>query len=166
MNFTAIDIVLLIPLIYGLAKGAYRGLIGEITSIVGLLGGLIAAFYLSESVFVQLSKFVENPGIGIRVLAFALVFILVVVFVNIIGKAINKGLDLIALGSVNHILGAAFGLSKWIAISSIAVYFFNGIQQDALILQQELIDQSLVYQKLLTLSQHFATYLDQASGAS
>jgi membrane protein required for colicin V production len=164
MNFTSLDIVLLIPLVYGLAKGAYRGLIGELSSVIGLVGGLVAAFYFSDSIYKLISKYVENPGLGIRVLAFFLVFISVIIAINFLGKAIKKALDLIALGAINHIFGAAFGFFKWVLICSVAVYFFASLQKDTLIIRQKILDDSIVFQKLLSFAQYFASYLDAAAG--
>lgn len=156
MNLNTLDFVLLIPLLYGLARGLYRGLVGEITSLVGLVAGLLAAFYFFNTVFDLLAGYFHEPGIGLQILSFVLVFLAVALAINLIGKALSKALALIALGTLNRLLGAAFGLAKWILISSILIYFFDSLQKEALIVEQELLDNSTVYNKLLILSRYFA----------
>lgn len=154
------DFVFLIPLLYGLARGLYRGLVGEITSLVGLVAGLLTAFYFSHIVFNLLARYFQEPGIGLKILSFALVFMAVALVINLIGKALKKVLSLIALGTLNRLLGAAFGLAKWIVICSVIVYFFNSLQEETLIVQQDLINDSAIYNQLLALSQYFASYFE------
>ncbi len=151
-------------MIYGLIKGAFRGLIGELTSIVGFVGGILAAFYFSDFVFNVLARHIQNPGIAVRALAFILIFIGVVVLVKFTGKALTKAFDLIALGALNHILGAAFGSMKWLLITVVAVYFFAMLQEEANIIQPKTLSGSKVYQKLLEFSSYLSEYLDKAAG--
>lgn len=157
---TILDIILTIPMLYGLVRGLYKGLIQELASIVGLIGGLILAFFFSEALYLKLRVFFENPGIEIRVLSFIIIFILVVIAISLISKMLTKALDAIALGGINHLLGGLFGLGKWFAIMLVVVYFLENLRQQGTF-QQDTFQDSFVYQILVDSIVYVAEPLDK-----
>ena len=164
MNFTVLDIILIIPLLIGLIRGLFRGLIAEIASLVGLVGGLLLAFFLSEDVYQQLIILTDREGIEMRVASFLLVFIFVALVVNQLSKLLTKLMDAIALGVVNHLLGGVLGLAKWLVVVLVIVYFVNSMQRDSPLFQQSTLDESQVYQEMAVMSEGLSEYIDQATG--
>lgn len=166
MTLGLVDIVLLLPLIFGFVRGLFRGLIKEVASIVGLFGGLIVSFYFSEGIYQRLAKYVDNPGIELRALCYIIVFVLVIIAINLISKTLTRAMDMVALGSINHVLGGLFGLGKWLLIVLVLIYFVNIMQQDAPFIQQETLDNSTTYNILLGYSEYLSDYIDMALGVA
>lgn len=153
-----VDIVLLVPLIFGLVRGLYKGLISELSSLVSLIAGLFLSFYFSEDVYNFLASQVQDAGIGLRVLSYAIVFFAVVIVIYFISKALTKALDFLALGIVNHLLGGIFGLIKFAFILAIAVHFLEPIQRSQKVVQQSTVNSSVVYTYLIQYSDNVGNY--------
>ena len=56
------DILIITILAYGLIRGIFRGLIREISSIVGVLGGFYAAYSYYPHVANLISAWISNPA--------------------------------------------------------------------------------------------------------
>ncbi len=157
-TLNVVDIVLLVPLIFGLVRGLYKGLISELSSLISLVAGLFLSFYFSEDVYNFLASQVEDAGIGLRVLSYAIVFFAVVLVIYFISKGLTKTLDFLALGVINHLLGGAFGLIKFVFIMAIAVHFLEPIQRSQKMIQQSTVNSSIVYTYLLQYSGKVGDY--------
>lgn len=164
MNHTVLDIVLIIPPLIGLIRGMMRGLVGEIASLAALVGGIIIAYYTSQYVYDLLVELVDHTGVEMQVAAFVLVFIIVALVIRFLSKALTKLMNVVALGFVNHLLGAAFGMAKWLLVTLIIIYFLDKMQQNAPVFQQETLDNSVIYQEMKHYAQYLSSYIDQASG--
>jgi membrane protein required for colicin V production len=150
------DIILVIPLVYGLIRGLYKGLIAELSSMVSLIAGVFLSFYFSGDLYDYLAPQVEEPGIGLRVLCYVIVFGVVVAIMYFISRALTKAF--MALGIVNHILGGAFGLLKFVFIMIISVHFLAPIQKSQRMVQQETINSSKLYTFFLSYSDVVGEY--------
>ncbi len=143
MNF--LDFVIIIPLAWFLFKGFRKGLVIEIASLVALILGIYAAVYFSDF----LGNFlVRNFGLAkeyVSVVSFTLIFIGVIILIHFLGKAIEKVVNLMALGFMNKIAGAVFSMLKMLLIISIVIYLFNQFDNRELILKKETRDKSLLY---------------------
>lgn len=164
MSFTILDIILLVPLLFGFVRGLFKGLISELSSIVSLIGGLILAFYFTEPVYNFLAERMGREGVEIRAFSFVIIFVIVVIAINLLSKTITKLLDMIALGVLNHILGGAFGLAKWLLIILVAIYFLKELQAEELIFQRETLEASAVYMRLAEYSSLVADLVNALSG--
>jgi len=108
-----LDIILLIPLLWGAYRGYKKGLLLEIVAIFALVLGVIGGFKLLHWGIHTLTNFIGDYHKLIPVLAFILIFISIVILVNILGKALKKVLDYTLLGSLDNFSGALVGLIKW-----------------------------------------------------
>ena len=105
------DISIITILIYGLVRGVFRGLVREISSIVGVLGGFYAAYTYYPQVAKSLSPWISNPSY-LNILSYLLIFSGVVLVVGILAVIIKYLLNIAYLGWVDRICGALFGLLK------------------------------------------------------
>ena len=103
-----LDIVILILLIVPTFVGLRAGLIKAALTIVGGIVGLILAGRLYES-FAGVLTFISNEGAA-KVVAFAIIFIGVMLIAAILAAALKKLVSLVMLGWVNRIGGAFLGL--------------------------------------------------------
>ena len=140
-----LDIILCIPLIWGLFTGFMKGLIVQVASILALVLGIYGAIIFSN--FAQdflLANFqIDHKYLGIT--AFAMTFIAFVVGVYFLGKAVQKLIDMMALGLVNKLLGAAFGLIKFALVLSALLFVFDVIDRQISLIEQKDKDKSVLY---------------------
>jgi membrane protein required for colicin V production len=116
MNF--LDIVLVIILSFCVIMGVFRGLIKELSSIIGVLGGFYAAFTYYMLVAKLLSKWITNTGY-LNILSFLIIFCGVFIIISILGVIINYLLKIAFLGWLDRVLGSVFGAMKGILIVSV-----------------------------------------------
>ncbi len=143
MNY--IDIILGILLLWGLIKGLSKGLFSSLASLVALVVGIYIAVHFSYIVGGYLQQYVNWADGAMKLMAFAVTFILVVVLVSLAGKLLTKVADYAALGILNKILGGAFGILKMAFIASVIIIFIDAINRNITIITKETMNSSLLY---------------------
>lgn len=111
------DMVCIIILGYCLVRGIFRGLIKELSSIVGVFGGFYAAYTYYMKVGKLFSSWISNTSY-LNILSFLIIFCGVFIIISIIGVIIKYLLNIAFLGWVDHICGAVFSTIKGILIVS------------------------------------------------
>jgi membrane protein required for colicin V production len=107
-----VDIILGVLLLIGLVRGFQRGFILELTGIIGLIAGIFGALeysYIAES---YLTRWTDLSTSNIEIIGFFISFLIITLAVSILGKILTKIIHTIALGMVNRLLGALFGVLK------------------------------------------------------
>lgn len=143
MNY--IDIILGILLLWGLIKGFSKGLFSSLASLIALVVGIYIAVHFSHIAGEYLQKYVDWEEGAMKLVAFAITFIIVVILVSLAGKILTKIADYAALGVLNKILGAAFGVLKMAFIASVIIIFIDAINNNITILKKETLDSSILY---------------------
>ena len=115
---TVLDVVMIVITGFCLIRGIFRGLIKEISSIVGVLAGYYAAYTYYGYPAKLLSQWLSNSGY-INLLSFFIIFCLVFLIISILGVIIKYLLSISHLGWADRISGAVFGLTKGILIAAI-----------------------------------------------
>lgn len=114
-----IDILLSLPLLYGLVQGFRHGLVREIGALIAVVIGIYVAHYFSPDLAKVLSAWVDATPQVARIVAYSIIFLATTAGVHFVAYLISKILDLVKLGTVNKCLGAFFGTVKWLLILSI-----------------------------------------------
>jgi membrane protein required for colicin V production len=121
MNY--LDIILAIPLLWAAYKGFSKGLVVEIASLIaivlGVLGAIHFSFYVSNALKLTSSY---SP-----LICFAITFLIIVISIHFLARLIEGTLKLAALGLVNKLLGAIFGMIKIAFVLSVIMIFFEKI---------------------------------------
>ncbi len=112
------DIVVIIILGYCLIRGFFRGLIKEVSSIIGVLAGFYAGYTYYSEFAVSLSAWISSQAYS-NILAFMLLFCSVFVVISIIGIIIKYLMNIAFLGLIDRIGGVIFGAAKGILITSV-----------------------------------------------
>jgi membrane protein required for colicin V production len=116
MNF--FDIIVIVILGYCLIRGIFRGLVKELSSIIGVFGGFYAAYTYYPVLAKPLSKWIANAGY-LNILSFLIIFCGVFIIISILGIIINYLLKIVFLGWLDRVTGAMFGAMKGILIVSV-----------------------------------------------
>lgn len=103
-----------------LIRGLFRGLIREVSSIIGVLAGFYAAYTYYPLLTEILRQWLTDGDIA-RMLAFLAIFLGVFVVVSLLGMLIRMLLNIVFLGWVDRVGGGGFGLLKGILIVSVVL---------------------------------------------
>ena len=112
------DILIIVILGYSLVRGLFRGLVKEVSSIIGVLGGFYGAYTYYKLLAGLLSGLIKNTAY-LNILSFLIVFCGVLILVSILGVIIKYLLNIAFLGWIDRIGGIGFGVIKGILIVSV-----------------------------------------------
>lgn len=122
MSGSTLDIIIALWLVYAMYHGFKKGLIITLTSLIGLALGIYGAIKFAWIIddFMK-----EKWDLQIAVLSFCLTFLIILIVVHLIGKAIEKAVNILAMGIFNKIAGALFNGVKMLLISSTLFLIFQ-----------------------------------------
>ena len=112
------DILIIVILGYSLVRGLFRGLVKEVSSIIGVFGGFYAA-YTYYKILAKLFSGLINDVSYLNILSFLIIFCGVLIVVSVLGVIIKYLLNIAFLGWVDRIGGLIFGITKGILIVSV-----------------------------------------------
>jgi membrane protein required for colicin V production len=112
------DILIIVILGYSLIRGLFRGLVKEISSVIGVFGGFYAAYTYYMLVADLLSGLIQDVSY-LNILSFMIIFCSVLIVVSVLGIIIKYLLNIAFLGWVDRIGGVIFGMAKGILIVSV-----------------------------------------------
>ena len=141
MNY--VDIIISIPLLYGLIKGFSNGIIKEITNTLSVFLAIYIGIHFSTLIEPYLqSDALSNYERTIPLIAFLIVFIVILIIIKSIGGLIDRLAKLLALGIISRFLGAIFGVFKIMIIFSGILFFLteykmidHQIEKDSILLK-------------------------------
>lgn len=147
-----IDIVLGALLLFGLIRGAMKGLFVEVASLVALVLGVYGAIHFSGFAAGFLESKVDWNEKTINIVAFAITFVIIVLAISLAGKALTKLADFAALGILNKLLGGVFGALKIGLILSVLLIVFNKLNNTLPFMEKEDLEESLLYEPVKSLA--------------
>jgi membrane protein required for colicin V production len=117
-SMNILDILILVILGFCLVRGIFRGIIKELTSIVGVFVGFYIAYNYYSVVANVISRFFTNQAY-LNIVSFFLAFTILFLAVGLVGVILKRVFKLVALGWADRLLGATFGFVKAVLIVSI-----------------------------------------------
>lgn len=147
-----IDIVLGALLLFGLIRGAMKGLFVEIASLVALVLGVYGAIHFSGFAAEFLESKVDWNEKTINIVAFAITFVIIVLAISLAGKALTKLADFAALGIINKLAGGVFGVLKIGLILSVLLIVFNKLNNTLPFMEQDDLEESILYKPVKSLA--------------
>ncbi len=140
-----LDIILLIPLIWLMYRGFQKGLIIELSSLIAFVLGIYFAINFS---YFTVDFLTNNFSIGdkyLEIIAFIVTFIAIVIAVFFIGKLLEQVINIIFLGFVNKLAGAAFGLIKAAFLLSVILWIINSFDLSRSFIKDATREGSMLY---------------------
>ncbi len=117
------DILIVVTLSFCLIRGIFRGLIKEISSVIGVLGGGYAAYTYYPEAELIISRWISDPTY-LSLLGFLLIFCSIFVVISVIGIVIKHLLSVSHMGWLDHVFGACFGFIKGLLITVVLLIAF------------------------------------------
>ena len=114
------DLAILGILLISIAVSLVRGFIKEVFSILVWAAAIVAAFQVSGPLAEALEPLIDLPSARV-IMAFAAVFVLVLVVGGLISFLVGKMIEKTGLSPTDRLFGAVFGLARGLAIVVLAV---------------------------------------------
>jgi membrane protein required for colicin V production len=151
MNLLDLGIAVILVLLA--VRGYWRGLLQEVSVILGLVAGLIFAahYYLQGARLV--GQYVHTPLYS-RILSFFIIFLLVYWAVRLAGRFLQRLFAAVALGSLDRLLGLGFAVLKGCVILGFFLTVISlAVSKDSKLLQESVATPYLktMYQQTLIL---------------
>ncbi len=148
MNY--LDIIFIVPLIWAAYRGFNKGLIIEVSSLVALGLGIWGGIHFSDYIADLITGKVDSQYIPL--VSFSLTFIIIVATVFVLGKLLEKAVNLVQLKLVNKISGAGFGIAKVVLIISVLLVIINSYDDKLNLIPPKVKEESLLYNPLTEVS--------------
>lgn len=156
-----IDIVLLIPVLFGFLRGLWTGLIQEIAGLIGIIAGIVLGYMFNEKVVHFLNEEFDMSIDTANIVGFILLFVGGFVTVLVLAKLVTKGISMMALGPVNRLLGGLFSGVKYTVLTLVVLAAFNRMNESMNIVAKEKLDASVVYHTYTELSELLWEYVPE-----
>jgi membrane protein required for colicin V production len=139
-----LDYVIVIILGLCLVRGIFRGIIKELSSLVGALSGLYAAYAYYPLVAHPLTRWIADPAHA-NILACLLLFFGIFMLVGILGVIIKYVMNIAFLGWADRVCGAFLGGIKGVLLVSVLILVLTAfLPKNAEILSTSLSAQSFM----------------------
>lgn len=156
----ALDLVLLLPMLWGAWHGYRKGLAVSVADIVALLLGIWGAIKFSDFTAGLLAR---NFGLTSQynsLIAFAVTFVAIVIGVHLLAKVIDRLFHAVALGFVLRLGGALFGAVKYALVLSVLLSLFGALNRNFALVGDDFFAQSLFYGPVSRLAPALFSYFD------
>lgn len=138
-----LDIVISVPLLLGAYSGFKKGLIAQVVGIIGLCIGIWAGTQHPEWTYFLIKDRVMDEYLSI--VAFIILFLVVVFTAALITKAIEKIVNFVQLKMVNKIGGVLLGITKVLAFLMVAVFILEQWDKENFLIPQETKQSSVLF---------------------
>ena len=142
MNYLDI-IIAIVLLVFGM-KGFRKGLIIEVVTLLAFGMGIYGAMHFSDFTASHMQEVMNINPKYLNTIAFVLTFILLVIVVNIIGRAVRKTVHSLNMGFFDRLGGFLFGVATGVLLCSTLVLVINNLQFVGLI-KEEAKKESCLY---------------------
>lgn len=119
------DIVLAVFLLIGAVSGYRQGFLMALFSLAALVLGIIGAFKLLGEAMVWLAAQFDISESVLPYVAFAVVFIAILIAVILVGKIIKISIDKTFLGRVDQAAGSLLGILKAAFLLSVCLWILD-----------------------------------------
>ena len=156
-----VDIILLICFIPAVIQGFRKGFISQVVAIVSIIAGAWLSFRFADTVSQWIAQYIQGSEQVLKIVAFALIFIAVIIGLTLVGKIIEGTFKLIMLGWLNRLLGMLFSLLKAGLIIGLLIMAFCSINNALGLVDEEVLNGSVLFPPLKNLAYSVFPYLKE-----
>ena len=143
MNF--VDVIILIPLVYGAFRGFHQGLLMEVSTLFALILGVVLALRYAADVEAVMRDFIVMSESYSYYVAFGVTFLLVVIVLNLLGKLLTRLVDAVSLGVFNKVFGILVGMLKGALVVCVVLFAVNALDRKYDFISAKTKSESLFY---------------------
>lgn len=127
---STVDIALVAIILIGAVSGFREGFLMELFSFAALVLGVLGAFKLMGYAMLYLADQFNIDESILPYVAFAVVFIGILIAVRLVGKMIKVSIDRTFLGRVDQVAGAGLGMLKAAFLVSVCLWILDALDLD------------------------------------
>lgn len=154
-----LDIILLICFVPAIFQGLRKGFIAQAVSIVSIIAGIWASAHFADVVASWVSQYITASEQVLKLVAFALILVVVCLVLAALGKVLEGMFKLVMLGWLNKLLGLVFALLKTGLLVGLAIIAFNSLNETFDFVQESVLNESVLYPPLKKLAYEVFPYL-------
>lgn len=143
-----LDIILLICFIPALVQGIRKGFIAQAISIISIIVGIWASARFADVVAACVAQYITASEQVMKIVAFALILIVVFFLLGLLGKALEGIFNFVLLGWLNKLLGVVFALLKTALIVGLVIMAFSSLNDTFHLVKEEVLNESVLYPPL------------------
>lgn len=117
-----LDIAILVILALFIAKGAMRGLLKELCSLLGLIAAAAVAFRFYAPLAQKLADLSSLPLQLCVIASLVVLFVATMIIFAVLGAVLSRFVKLLFLGGLNRVLGALFSLLQGTLVLALVLY--------------------------------------------
>ena len=156
-----IDFIVIAAVAYGIIRGIMKGFVLEISSFVGVFMAIFIARFCYTGFSESIGEWFDLDLRYAKPAAFATIFLAVTLLCHLIAVVITKFLKIIALGWLNRMAGAAFGLLKMLIILSIIFNVVQSFGDKTTIFPREAIEKSIFFSPVKSIASVFVPFISE-----
>ena len=130
MNLPLIDFAVLILLAFGAYRGFKKGFLVEIISLLGLFLSLLGAIVFLDLGVEHFKHYFEEYSKVLPYAVFIGIFVLLVIGFSSLAKLMKSVISVTFLGSLDRLVGAVFGVVKWLIGISLILWLSHDLGVD------------------------------------
>ena len=160
-----IDIIIVCCFLPALYFGIKNGLVRQLVAVAVIYFGITLSLRFSAPVADWIIEHVNMNEFWAKTVSFILVFFVVSLVLGLLGKLIEKILQISLLGWLNKLLGIVAALFVFTLVISALVYFVDSANNILEFIPKEKIEESRLYPVLLDLSKELFPRLKEIAAS-
>ena len=154
-----LDAIILICLIPAIFQGIRKGFISQVISIISLIAGIWASARFADVVTLWASKHITASEQVLKLIAFAIILIVVFILLGLIGRLLESILKFAFLGWLNKLAGVIFSLLKASLILGLIIIAFSSLNNTFELVKPEVLADSTLYKPLKEIADAVFPYI-------
>lgn len=155
------DLTTLILLLVALVKGYRKGFIMQLVGLTVIVLAAIFGGKLAETILPEINRFLDISSNLARALSFLIAFGLIAVVISIIGRLIQKFVDVVFLSFFNRILGSVIAVGTMMVVLSIVLNLVLMLDKRENMISNEIRKESFFFERVETVVPAIVPYLDK-----
>lgn len=148
---STIEIVIVALLLWGAINGFIKGFVLQSLTLIALVLGVWAAYEFHDAIGAALANWFSLGPRLMKMVAFSLIFILVLTGMHFLSRLITHLMGKSVLGKLNRIGGALFGVIKMAFILSVIIFIIEKFDANTRLIFKEQ-KESIIVKPILRLA--------------
>jgi len=145
INFSLIDIIIMLLIIAAAIRGAIKGFVAEAASMAALILGIGGAILFSRKLSLVLEKYLGRTAWN-QLITFLLIFLVVYIAIKLLEGILHAIFEKLNLNKLDSALGFFLGIAEGLLLCGLALFVLNW---QPVFETHELLRNSVFYRLLL-----------------
>lgn len=156
------DLLIALLLLIAFINGYRKGLIMQLVGLATLVLAAIFGGRLAEKIQPEIHRLIEISPDAARVLSFVIAFALIAIVLSLVGKMLQKFIDVVLLSFINRLSGAVIALGTMMLLLSIILNLVLLLDKEEVVIKREIREDSFFFERVEAVVPALVPYLNQA----